>query len=468
MKNHIALKSFWQNTAGNFSLIGAISLITAVSVMGLGIDAQRNYVLKSDLQSAVDAAAISGALAKSGLGDEASFGERRKAALTSLMDNTKTIELSSAPKVNINPLSGEVRVKAEAKTDHLIMSLFGHKNWSIYAEGKAAYGTASENIPGTIPPEIIAPGTDNEIQDSSNLNHPLSIAFVLDNSLSLLNEFSGDLSEGFNPPLGGRNGPATLAGGPSSAGSTGGGSSKVPISRLNIIKEAADDFYRRLDTMARTNPGMRQNIRTALMPFNDGLDRRYQVGLKPGWARTAAQTKNMQPKRRKLPVESFNSAITQLNNDSKTNSNKARKAIVFMGDGKFDIGYDRTTETQRLIETCQRAKNDGIEIYVMALEIANDKALNPYQICASPNGSISGYGPNQIAVDNSCLVASTAAQQTQCRVEKSEYFSQITSRRDMEQFWARLNPARRPAPDSETGSIDTNNNRRKASVRLIE
>jgi len=468
------LKQFLKNSAGNFSLIGGVMTTSAVSIVGLGIDMQRNYAIKSSLQSAVDAAALSGALTKTSLGKEATFGERRKAALQSLNNNVENLDLIEQPNITIDPFTGTITVEAHAKTDYLIMSLFGHENKILSAQGKAAYVDAADNSDDIRPGSPIVPDSGNEAGDGTS---PISIAFVLDNSTSLLNEFTGDLTRGNTPPIdvfGGLIAPPTTGpGGGASAGNAvgaggGAGGSSMPITRLDLIKDAADEFYSSLDAMARTNPTMRQNIRTALMPFNDGLDRRYEVGLQPGWARTAAQTKNMQPKRRKLPVESFQSAVTQLNNDRKTTSSDARKAIVFMGDGKFDIGFDRTTETQRLIETCQQAKADGIEIYVLALEASKDTGLNPYQLCASPNGSISGYGANQAAIDQACALAFTAPLQTQCRAQKSEYFSEVISRADLDQFWARLNPTRRPAPDPETENSNANNNSREASVRLVE
>lgn len=436
------LKQFLKNTAGNFSMIGAVMTTSAVSIIGLGVDMQRNYAIKSSLQSAVDAAALSGALVKTSFGEDATFGERRKAALQSLKTNTKNLDFIENPNVAIDPFTGTISVEARAKTDYLIMSLFGHENKILSAQGKAAYGEAlnGSGDAGNIPTIPSGPDSTESPPDSVP---PISIAFVLDNSTSLLETFNGKSSK---------------AGGPANNTAT---------TRLDLLKDTAAEFYASLDRMSRANPQLRQSIRTGLMPYNDGLDRQYQVGLQQGWGRTATQTSIMRPKRRTLPVESFNQALKQLNTDRKTNTTNARKVIVFMGDGDFDAGFKAKPETDRLMESCQSAKESGVEIYVFTLDVKDNDSLSPYQICASPNGSISGYGPFQSTIDAQCSRAVISTEQDSCRQRKTEYFSQITSPDDLDKFWARLNPNRSPAPIAN--APDPNNaNNQEARVRLVE
>lgn len=459
----ILLKRFLKNTSGNFSMIGAVMLTSAVSIIGLGVDMQRNYAIKSSLQSAVDAAALSGALATTSLGDEATFGERRKAALSSLQSNTAHMEFTENPNVTINPLTGVVTVEASVKTDFLIMSLFGHENKTLSAQGKAAYDEAAGHSPELNNPDLNQP---NEINAPTDKTPPLSIAFVLDNSTSLLEGFEGQGPDNIKA-LNRRNNGFILAANEDNEDDNNNNANN-DISRLDLLKDTAGEFYASLDRMSQTNPQLRQTIRTALLPYNDGLDQRYQVGLRPGWTRTAAQTRNMQPNRRTLPVESFNMALRQLNSDRKTNENKARKVIVFMGDGDFDAGFEARPETERLLESCAAAKKDGVEIYVFTLDVSDNKSLNPYQICASPNGSISGYGPIQSAVDAACDQAVITADQDICRQRKTEYFSQITSPADLDRFWARLNPNRSPAPSPDAQARADEPQTREARVRLVK
>ena len=129
------LDRWTKDTRGNVVISFALTLIPFIAAAGVALDFGRGVVLRTQLQSSLDASALAAASVING-----SNTERAKTAIVSFNANHSNQHLS--PKLTVKIGENEVRVSATLQMRNAFMKALGRPTTKVAASATAAYGAA--------------------------------------------------------------------------------------------------------------------------------------------------------------------------------------------------------------------------------------------------------------------------------------------------------------------------------------
>ena len=351
MKN---LKSYLQNTVGNFSILAAAGLGALTLAAAVAIDISSLQSSHSSLQDIADSATLTAAIAANKKNINGSPVDRLAVTRDLLAAHSANLDPQiklSDPIITFNDETQEVTIELVATRKMFFSGVLGQAEKPIGVSSAASYEVAEVN--------------------------PVSLAFVVDVSGSM----------GWCP---GQNGPdATCPEG------------QQP--RLNTLKQSVGILFDQIENGNTNIAELRDKVRTGMWTYRNVES--ASTDMADGWNHVETFINGLTATGGTHSTDAFESAFLALQNEaSRITHPNHKRFIVFMTDGANN-DVDSTLDTERF---CIRAKEDGINIFSVAFS-APIEGENLLLQCASPNDDEEVSDPGEFeydeeeeTIDNEC------------------------------------------------------------------
>lgn len=350
------LKSYFNNTSGNFAILAALFTGALVLIGGAAIETSRMISIRAEIQDMADAAALAGAyVAKNKLGNREAH--VRESILLNQSD-LNDLDPSGNAIISFDDETEEVSVEIPVKFTSFFGGVLGNKFLNARASSVVSFKT--EKI------------------------DPVTIAFALDVSGSM------------------------------GWGTIGEGAAATGTSKIDLLKQSTRILFNELEAGSPNPDLLVDSIRTGMSAYNTILV--DDQAMNWGWmhlegavdALFANGGTNSTPALDNAYIQIKDDRIFRKNHDSKFNPSTHREYVIFMTDGD----NNEVIADEETAQTCQAMRNDGIELFSIAFT-APEKGEVLLLDCASWNDGVEKADDPELK-DFQSLAGENDANRTNC------------------------------------------------------
>lgn len=364
------------------------ALATGVLIIGsaAALDVTRLLSMQQSLQEAADAAALVGAIEYN-----ITPGNVDNVVGKSVINQPISAENGvtvATPTVNNNTTTEAVTVKLDASVSMYMGAVFGQSHRPIQAVSTASYGGESFD--------------------------PMTVMFVLDASGSM------------NARMEGRR-------------------------RIHVLEDTVQGLFAEAEEKYGNSQSVQDNLRTGMNAYAWYIHTESTQQIAPGWSHIVDNVDDLRLSNGTIPALAVEEALEFLLADRTGDGADHKQFLVFMTDGEVDdhltVRGDTDTTgrsfTQRTLDTCQLAKDNGIVVVGIGMQAPNSGRDILLQ-CASPDIGLESYSAEAQTLDQKCANLNSGSNRQDCLDGKLKYFSNNGRINDFEVALSQAFPQSQP------------------------
>ncbi len=368
------------------AVMGALASGLLIIGSAAALDITRLHSMQQSLQEAADAAALIGAIEYNKSTENVDAVVAKSVSQQPISDeNGVTL---STPVVGNNTTTEAVTVQLDASVSMYMGAVFGQSHRPIRAVSTASYGGESFE--------------------------PMTIMFVLDASGSMNARMQGK-------------------------------------KRIRVLEDTVKGLFAETEERYGNDQAVQESLRTGMNAYAWYIHNESTQAIAPGWSHIVDNVDGLRLSNGTIPALAMEQAFDFLIADRTGDGADHKQFLVFMTDGEVDDHLtvrgdtDNTGRsfTQRTLDTCQDAKNNGIIVLGVGMSApvsSQDLLLQ----CASPDVSLESYSAEAQSLDQKCANLNIGTNRQDCVAGKQNYFSNNGRIDDFEVALAQAFPQSQP------------------------
>lgn len=354
-----------KNEDGSMAVMGALASGLLIIGSAAALDISRLHSMQQSLQEAADAAALVGAIEYN-----QSSGNINNVVAKSVAGQPISGESGvtvSTPVIGNDTTTEAVTVQLDASVSMYMGAVFGQSHRPIRAVSTASYGGESFD--------------------------PMTIMFVLDASGSMNARMEGKR-------------------------------------RIHVLEDTVKGLFAETEERYGNDQAVQESLRTGMNAYAWYIHTESTQPIAPGWSQIIDNVDDLRLSNGTIPALAVEEALEFLLADRTGAGADHKQFMVFMTDGEVDDHLtvrgdtDNTGRsfTQRTLDTCQQAKDNGIIVLGVGMNApvsSQDLLLK----CASPDVSLESYSSEAQSLDQKCANLNSGTNRQDCVAGKLKYFS---------------------------------------------